>query len=271
MKTLFLDVRRPSKNPAAGLPFGVRSAGHDRFRALHHANRKIIQHVQIFWCVQGKATVEIQGRPRTVGRHQIAIYFPGMEHYFRVDQSVWDCFWLTLDGPFAAQIVSAYGLEPNVYTVGPPPVQTFETLMKLVTCPGKPCELEAGVHAYALLAQMALHHHQSDTLVEATVEIMHRRWNDSDLNLKTLANLLHAEPTTLSTRFSRIMGFAPSAYLERLRISHALSLLRYTHQPIHVIAHKCGYRDANYFSRVIRKITSHPPKEFRGRIKDQPS
>jgi len=64
------------------------------------------------------------------------------------------------------------------------------------------------------------------------------------------------------------MGISPGAYINQLRIQQAFSLLRHTSLSIAEIASRCGYTDADYFSRVIRRTTGYSPLQFRKH--DQP-
>jgi AraC-like DNA-binding protein/quercetin dioxygenase-like cupin family protein len=54
--------------------------------------------------------------------------------------------------------------------------------------------------------------------------------------------------------------------IERIRIEHALWLLRHGSYPIKTIAQLCGFRSTPYFSRVFRNHTGRPPSAIRHSI-----
>ena len=65
--------------------------------------------------------------------------------------------------------------------------------------------------------------------------------------------------------FRSQIGCTPAAYLERLRIEHAVKLLTANRTPRYTvsdIAELCGYYDANYFTRVFKKHMGVSPREY---------
>lgn len=256
-------VSRPAPVPARGLPFGVRSAGHFIVEPQFVSIDKKIDFIQLFWCVRGSGIIEFEGRPRTLKRHQVALYYPNMRHYWYPDRRVWDFFFLTLNGPLAVPLLAAFGLEAGIYSVGPAPADLFNKLFPIVRQPTKQAELKACALAFMILTRAAgSHKEQTDELVGTAVERIHAQFAMPELNVKTLSASLGTRRAVLSARFHDAMGISPGVYINRLRTQHALSLLKHTRLSIAVIASRCGYTDARYFSRVIRCITGNSPSQF---------
>lgn len=65
------------------------------------------------------------------------------------------------------------------------------------------------------------------------------------------------------TIFKEITGLSPTDYLGRIRILHALELLQTSDVPVAEIGRKVGICDANYFSRLFKKVTGYPPRYFK--------
>ena len=257
-------VYRPAPAPARGLPFGVRSTGHFIVAPPFDSTDKKIDFLQLFWCVRGSGIIEFEGRPRTLRRHQIALYYPNMRHHWYPDRRVWDFFFLTINGPLAVPLLAAFGLEAGIYSAGPAPADLFNKLFPLVRQPTKQAELKAGAIAFMILTRAAgSHAEQTDELVNTAVERMHAQFAMPELNVKTLSAALGIRRAILSARFQDAMGISPGVYINRLRIQHALSLLNHTRLSIAVIASRCGYSDARYFSRVIHRTTGSSPLQFR--------
>ena len=256
-------IHRPAP-PARGLPFGVRSVGYYRVAPQYASVDKRIDFLQLFWCVRGSGIVEFEGRQRTLKRHQAAFYYPDMRHYWHTDHKVWEFFVLTLDGPFAMSIPAAFGLDAGIYSAGPTPVDLFKKLFPLVRQPAKRAELKACAIAFMILTRAAgSHADQPDELINSAVERMHGQYASPALNVKTLSAALGVRRAVLSARFHAAMGISPGAYIERLRIQNALSLLKHTNLAVAIVAARCGYADARYFSRVIRRATGDSPLQFR--------
>jgi len=258
------DVFRPAATPGRDLPFGVRSTGHYQIKTPFASSDKIINYIQLCWCVHGAGIVEIAGRRRALARGQVALYYPAMRHYWYADRGEWEFYWLTIDGPFVVSLPAALGLEAGIYNAGAVPVALFEKLRRFVRQPSKQAELRACAIAFELLTRTAgSHADQTDELIAAAVKRMHSEYGARDLCVKTLTASFGVRRAAFSARFRTAMGMPPGTYLERLRIQNALALLRNTHMAIAEIAARCGYADANYFSRVICRATGHSPSQFR--------
>jgi YesN/AraC family two-component response regulator len=52
-------------------------------------------------------------------------------------------------------------------------------------------------------------------------------------------------------------------YLTHVRLQEAKTLLRYTSDKIATVAEKCGFQEATYFCRWIRKHTGKTARELR--------
>ena len=67
----------------------------------------------------------------------------------------------------------------------------------------------------------------------------------------------------LTRVFKEQFGLPVTSYLVQLRITRAKRLLRFTDRTIESIAQDCGLNDANYFSRLFKKIEGTSPGEYR--------
>lgn len=257
-------VRRPDRRPAGHLPFGVRSTGFTHCVHPHASIDKKMPSLQLFWCTQGAGRLKLRGRDQILKRHQLALLLPGMRHYFHTDGGPWSFYWLTLDGPLAVVIPAAMRLEAAVYDVGPAPVALFRTIQRVIAQPSLQAESQACQAAFAILLRAArLHALPGDAVVKDAVAFMHQQYGAPELNVKTLAALVGVPRAKLSARFQAGMGLPPSAYLERLRVQNALALLQHSRLPVGEIAHQCGLADANYFARLIRRVTGASPSAYR--------
>lgn len=64
--------------------------------------------------------------------------------------------------------------------------------------------------------------------------------------------------------FKKHHGITPNAYVQALRMTRARDLLRDTRLPITEIAHRVGFENLHYFSRLFRKHEGVSAREFRG-------
>lgn len=85
----------------------------------------------------------------------------------------------------------------------------------------------------------------------------------SKITLDMLAERFYINKFYLTRIFKEQFGESVTGYLLQVRITKAKQSLRFTDKPIEEIAHECGMQDANYFSRIFKKIEGVTPGQFR--------
>lgn len=93
-------------------------------------------------------------------------------------------------------------------------------------------------------------------------EYLDRHYQEK-ITLDALAERFYINKFYLARIFREQFGLSINQYLLQIRVTHAKQLLRFTDQTIEVIGNECGISDANYFSRMFRKIEGISPGEFR--------
>jgi AraC-like DNA-binding protein len=82
---------------------------------------------------------------------------------------------------------------------------------------------------------------------------------------------LAARTNLSASRFAAVFrqqfGVGPHAYLTRLRVEHARSLLATTDSPLAEIAVRCGFSDAPHLSKSFRRATLQTPGSYRRSIR----
>lgn len=78
-----------------------------------------------------------------------------------------------------------------------------------------------------------------------------------------LCGEVNASEDYLSRIFHQHIGIGLWDYLNRLRISYAITQLKTTNDTIYEIAERCGYQDQAYFCRVFRKLSGMAPTAIR--------
>jgi AraC-like DNA-binding protein len=81
--------------------------------------------------------------------------------------------------------------------------------------------------------------------------------------IKALASELGVSPSYLSAQFMRLRGRTPMAYLQELRVQHAVTLTRNSNVGLEAIATLCGYDSASHLSRHVKRATGKSPGAFR--------
>ncbi len=85
----------------------------------------------------------------------------------------------------------------------------------------------------------------------------------SKITLDDLAAIAYLSKNFFRTTFSRILEVSPTVYLRRVRVLHALELLRTTELGLAEIAQHCGFESQSYMNYVLRRETGKTPSELR--------
>ena len=88
---------------------------------------------------------------------------------------------------------------------------------------------------------------------------------EEKVDLDDLTSLTGLSVSTLNRAFRRAVDLPPMAYHLRLRLRRAGELLRTSDLSVTEVASRCGFDDANYFTRQFRKVNSLTPSDYRRR------
>jgi YesN/AraC family two-component response regulator len=83
------------------------------------------------------------------------------------------------------------------------------------------------------------------------------------ITLADLTRTFHTNRTTLTRNFHRATGLSVMAYLHRLRIRVAATILRDTELDINQVMSRVGFRDNTNFGRTFRRYNGCTPSEYR--------
>lgn len=87
-----------------------------------------------------------------------------------------------------------------------------------------------------------------------------------DFPIDRLAEVCELSPTHFRRLFGSVMGFGPLEYLNRIRITHATTLLRTTEQPILDISEDVGFHSISSFNRHFSEIVGMTPSNYRRQL-----
>lgn len=83
-----------------------------------------------------------------------------------------------------------------------------------------------------------------------------------DICLSTLAEQFHVNPSYLSRKFKEDTKMTITSYINYQRVELAKFYFEKNIYNITEIAHKVGYNDSSYFTKIFKKITGMLPKEY---------
>lgn len=89
------------------------------------------------------------------------------------------------------------------------------------------------------------------------------------LSLESLAVKYSVNKNYLSTRFHKEAGMTVTDYINLTRVRRSLKLLSSTSLSMPEIAERCGFSDANYYTRTFKRIHGTTPNEYRKSLKNK--
>ncbi|VEU79859.1 response regulator transcription factor [Haploplasma axanthum] len=104
---------------------------------------------------------------------------------------------------------------------------------------------------------------KSDQNMSLIINYINNNYNDSNLNLETLADEIGFSVSYITTLFKTNYKTTFVKYLTMIRMEKAKDLLIKTNIKIIEIASKVGYSDPYYFSHSFKKYFGNSPKEYR--------
>ena len=108
-----------------------------------------------------------------------------------------------------------------------------------------------------------IHHaRQRPAWARQVCQVLHDRWNEN-LTLTELSAAAGVHPVTVSKGFPKYFSCTLGEYTRKLRIDHAVSLVRRTTSSLTDIAHFCGFFDQSHFIKTFKKATGFLPAEYK--------
>ena len=129
------------------------------------------------------------------------------------------------------------------------------------------------LHTFAYLGGKLSDFSDSDQgrtdLISMIQKYVDEHFSDPDFSLERLGNDLKYNKKYLSTVFKRHVGVGIVDYLHTVRIQHACTMLKQGFTSVSDVALRCGYPDAQYFSKVFKRRMNLSPREYMTSVKNE--
>lgn len=132
-------------------------------------------------------------------------------------------------------------------------------------------ELESWLREICNNLRHTIRHERSDSTIRLTEQAkiyIEEHYKENDLSADTLCRHLNVSAAYFSTIFKKEVGLSFVAYLTKIRLEHAVELLRTTEDKTYVIAEAVGYTEPNYFSYVFKKQYGISPSKYRASMEE---
>ena len=212
------------------------------------------------------------------GRHQVRegdmfLLFPGEWHTYRPEQTIgWNEYWIGFNGRIMEDWVKEgfFSKESPVFNVG-----LNEELISLYKRAIMIADAQEANYQQALsgivcnLVSMALYlsrnrdFNSSDISAQINSAKITVHENVSTITPEELARLVCMSYSKFRKIFKEYTGFAPSQYIQEVRINMAKEMLTNTSRSIKEIAFDLGYENKDYFFTVFKKVVGTTPANYR--------
>lgn len=103
----------------------------------------------------------------------------------------------------------------------------------------------------------------SGSIAARIFDFVHMHYKDPDMSIKSIAEHLFLSPNYLSLQFKKETNMTINQYITDYRMEKAKELLTNKHYKLYEVATQVGFQDANYFTKIFKKVTGKTPSEFK--------
>ena len=241
---------------------------------------RILNEYQLLYITKGKG--EFSSGPS--GHCQIKegcmfLLFPGERHTYRPDQATgWNEYWIGFNGVIMDEWVrnGFFSKENPVFNVG-----VNEEIISLYKKAIMIADAQEANYQQALagivcnLVSMAIYlsrnmdFNRSDISVQINTVKAAVYENISTITPERLAEIICMSYSKFRKIFKEYTGFAPSQYIQEVRVNMAKELLTNTSKSIKEIAYELGYENKDYFFTSFRKVSGMTPAGYRRMTKGE--
>ncbi|MBR1771991.1 MAG: helix-turn-helix domain-containing protein [Lachnospiraceae bacterium] len=266
----------------------VQEVGELRARKPHTSQRKNLASYLFFMVLAGEGKLTYGGRDYALHAGDCVCVDCRKDYAHSCAETLWTLKWVHFYGPNVSAIYGKYLERGGKPVFTPADGGAFERVLdriyEIAASQSYIKDMQIYEQLTALLALLMRQtiHGEDGLPAQASdgQEQDNPRYAGKRQNLQALKEYLdehYAEKITLDalaehffinkfylTRiFKEQFGESVTEYLLQVRITRAKQMLRFTDQSIEEIAHACGMHDANYFSRVFKRVEGTSPGEFR--------
>ena len=235
---------------------------------------RILSEYQLIYITSGKgAFVSEHGGKREIKEGYMFMLFPGEWHSYRPDaETGWNEYWIGFNGHIIDEWVrNGFFTKGNpVFNIG-----LNEEIISMYKRAIMIAEAQEANYQQALagiasnIASQAIYlsrnrdFNRSDIGEQINLAKIAVHENASSITPEILAQTMCMSYSRFRKIFKEYTGFAPSQYIQEVRINMAKEMLTNTSKSIKEIALELGYENKDYFFTVFRRVTGMTPFNYR--------
>lgn len=237
-------------------------------------NGRILNEYQLLYITKGRGMFSSESSGRSqVKEGYMFLLFPGEWHTYRPDPGTgWNEYWIGFDGRIMDEWVKDgfFRKESPVFNIGLNEEIIALYKRAIIIAEAQEANYQQALSGIACnLVSMALYlsrnrdFNKSDIASQISQAKIAVHDNISAVTPEELARITCMSYSKFRKIFKEYTGFAPSQYIQEVRITMAKELLTNTSKSIKQIAIELGYENKDYFFTVFKKVTGSTPITYR--------
>ena len=237
-------------------------------------NGRILNEYQLLYITKGRGMFSSESSGRSqVKEGYMFLLFPGEWHTYRPDpETGWNEYWIGFDGRIMDEWVKDgfFRKESPVFNIGLNEEIIALYKRAIIIAEAQEANYQQALSGLACnLVSMALYlsrnrdFNKSDVASQMNQAKIAVHENISAITPEELARITCMSYSKFRKIFKEYTGFAPSQYIQEVRITMAKELLTNTSKSIKEIAIELGYENKDYFFTVFKKVTGNTPITYR--------
>lgn len=253
----------------------LQEIGESQAQQPHVSTRKNLASYLFFVVTKGSGTLEYLETTYPLAEGDCIFIDCKKTYSHHSSENLWELKWIHFFGSNMDSIYEKYLESGGNPVVSPRNTETFIQLWEQIFDQASIHTLTAEMEIYSRLTLLTAALLSECENINAVTYSVH-----SDQILQNIKNYLDTHYTEkitldflsgkffinkfyLSRIFREKFGHSITQYLLQRKITQAKKLLRFTDLSIEEISRECGMNDANYFSRIFKKIEGTTPGQFR--------
>ena len=228
----------------------------------------------MYLVIEGKGKLHTQGEVRELSKGDIFFSFPA-EPFSIESVDSFQYMYVSFLGARGNQLMEKLEISPRSCffsacdDVIPVWLQGIQSPSELSDIASEAVLLHTFAYLGKRLAKFSSRDRQGVNLVSAIQKYVDEHFSETEFTLDRLGKELKYNKKYLSTVFKKHVGVGIVEYLHSVRVQHACTMLHQGFSSVSDVAFRCGYSDAQYFSKVFKSRLGVSPRVYMENVRKE--
>lgn len=253
----------------------LQEIGQLQARQPHISRRENLASYLFFMVLSGSGTLEYAHTIHRLKKGDCVFLDCRKPYFHRSSEELWSLKWVHFYGPNMNAIYEKYAERGGLTCFSPQKAEPYDRILTRLYQTASSSDYVRDMKIFEQLTALLSLLMEESWHPEAGGRKSSQKYNLQNIKeyldqnyfqritLDNLADTFYINKFYLTRIFKEQFGVSISSYLLQLRITHAKQLLRFSDLTIEKIGQECGMKDANYFSRMFKKVEGISPGEYR--------